>query len=58
VTQSTGGYVVQPGDTLWSVAAAVAPDGTDVRATVDELVGLNGGPALAVGQHLVLPDRP
>jgi hypothetical protein len=56
VTQPTGGYVVRPGDTLWSVAAAVAPDGTDVRATVDELAALNGGPVLTVGRRLVLPD--
>ena len=33
--------VVQPGDTLWSIAAAVAPD-VDVRITVDRLVALNG----------------
>lgn len=56
VTQSTGGYTVQPGDTLWSVAAAIAPEGADVRATVDELADLNGGPTLAVGQRLALPD--
>ena len=33
--------VVQPGDTLWSIAAAVAPE-VDVRITVDRLVALNG----------------
>lgn len=56
VTQPARGHVVQPGETLWSIAAAVAPDGSDVRATVDELAGLNGGPVLTVGQRLVLPD--
>ena len=33
--------VVQPGDTLWSIAADVAPD-ADVRITVDQLIALNG----------------
>jgi hypothetical protein len=46
-------YVVQPGDTLWSIAAEIAP-GTDVRRTVDRLVDLNGATALAVGQRLRL----
>ena len=46
--------VVQPGDTLWSIAAAVAP-GTDVRVTVDRLVALNGGSPIVVGQQLELP---
>jgi hypothetical protein len=48
-------YVVQPGDTLWSIAAAVAPD-TDVRLTVDRLVEANGEAPLTVGQRIVLPD--
>lgn len=46
-------YVVQPGDTVWSIARALAPGG-DIRATVDRLAGLNGGAALEVGQHLRL----
>ena len=54
-SQSVGGYVVRPGDTLWSVAAVFAPEGSDVRATVDALVALNGGPQVDVGQRLVLP---
>ena len=33
--------VVQPGDTLWSIAGAVAGDG-DVRAVVDRIQELNG----------------
>ena len=56
VTQATGGHLVQPGETLWSVAATITPAGSDVRATVDELAELNGGPTLTVGQRLVLPD--
>ena len=44
---------VAPGDTLWSIAARVAP-GTDPRAEVDTLQRLNhlAGPALVPGQVL------
>jgi hypothetical protein len=47
-------WVVAPGDTLWTIAAEIAPH-ADVRATVDRLVELNGGGPIAVGQHLRLP---
>jgi hypothetical protein len=47
-------WVVAPGDTLWSIAARIAP-GADVRETVDRLVELNGSAPIAVGQHLRLP---
>ncbi len=47
--------VVQPGDTLWSIAEDIDPDG-DVRATVDRLADRNGGAALTVGQRLVVAD--
>jgi nucleoid-associated protein YgaU len=48
--------VVQPGDTLWSIATSVDGEG-DVRAVVDALQELNGleGTALVPGQVLVLP---
>jgi hypothetical protein len=46
--------VVQPGDTLWSVARRLEPEG-DVREAVDRLAAVNGGPQLEVGQVLVLP---
>lgn len=46
--------VVQPGDTLWSIAAAIAPE-ADVRITVDALVALNGRSPIVVGQELELP---
>ncbi len=46
--------VVQPGDTLWMIAAAVAPD-ADVRVTVDRLVALNGSFSIVPGQELELP---
>jgi hypothetical protein len=47
-------HVLQPGDTLWSIAGEVAP-GADVRLMVDRLVELNGGAPLEVGDRLVLP---
>ena len=47
-------WVVQPGDTLWSIAAELAPD-ADPRAVVDRLVEANGADPLEVGQRLVLP---
>ena len=46
-------HVVQPGETLWSIATELDPEG-DVRDTVDQLAELNGGSALSVGQRLVL----
>lgn len=49
--------VVQQGDTLWSIAAAVAGDGEDVRAVIAEIRELNGlaDASLVPGQLLVLP---
>lgn len=48
--------VVEPGDTLWSVAESVAA-GADVRAVVDRIQELNRleGSALVPGQVLQLP---
>ena len=46
-------YVVEPGDTVWSIAAALAPD-ADPRPLVDEIVDANGGASLDVGQRLEL----
>ena len=46
--------LVQPGETLWTVARDLQPSG-DVRPLVDELVALNGGATLEAGQNLVLP---
>jgi Tfp pilus assembly protein FimV len=50
---SGGEYVVQPGDTLWSIAARLAPD-DDPRAVVDALRAANGGADLQVGDRLDL----
>lgn len=46
-------YVVQPGDTLWSIATEIAPD-DDPRAVVDALREANGSPNLQVGDELIL----
>jgi Tfp pilus assembly protein FimV len=46
--------VVAPGDTLWSIAAQVAPH-ADVRDTVERLVELNGDGPIVVGEELRLP---
>lgn len=47
-------YVVQPGDTLWSIAEAVLGGEASV-GYVDSLVALNGGASLQVGQVISLP---
>jgi Tfp pilus assembly protein FimV len=49
-------YVVQPGDTLWSIARRVAP-GRDPRPVVDALVRSNDlrGGGLQPGQELAVP---
>jgi LysM repeat protein len=48
--------VVQPGDTLWGIAAARYP-ADDLRVRVDEIERLNGlhSPAIEVGETLRLP---
>jgi nucleoid-associated protein YgaU len=48
--------VVQPGDTLWAIAAAHYPT-DDVRSRVDDIERLNGlqGPAIQAGETLRLP---
>jgi Tfp pilus assembly protein FimV len=49
-----GGYMVQPGDTLWSIARRLQPAG-DVRPLVHQLIALNGGASLGIGQRLAIP---
>ncbi len=44
-------HVVQPGETLWSIARGLDPDG-DVRLVVDRLIDRNGHAPLVVGQRL------
>jgi LysM domain len=48
-------YVVEPGDTLWSIARQVAP-GRDPRPVVDGLIKANDvGGGLQAGQELSIP---
>lgn len=47
-------YVVQPGDTLWEIAGALAMPGEDVRPLVDALQEISGGSSLEIGQRLVI----
>jgi Tfp pilus assembly protein FimV len=47
-------HVVQPGETLWSIAQRVHPSG-DVASYVDQLVRANGGDTIRVGQQIVVP---
>jgi hypothetical protein len=53
-TPATAVYVVQPGDTLWSIARRVRPD-RDPRTVVDELSSRVPG-GLQPGQRLDLTD--
>jgi nucleoid-associated protein YgaU len=48
--------VVEPGDTLWSIASSLDGD-SDVRTLIDEIQELNGldGVDLVPGQRLQLP---
>ncbi len=46
-------YVVQPGDTYWSIARRLQPAG-DVRALVDHLSSEHGGAPLQPGEQLAL----
>jgi len=47
-------YVVQPGDSLWSIAGRLDP-GRDLRPVVARLATEAGGDTVVPGQHLVLP---
>ena len=51
-------YAVVPGDTLWDIATAIAPN-EDPRSTVDLIQHLNGlsDSRLTIGQQLWLPRR-
>ena len=54
--ESAATMVVQPGDTLWAIAAARYPT-DDTRARVDEIERMNNlsSPAISVGETLRLP---
>jgi nucleoid-associated protein YgaU len=48
----SGSVVVQPGDTVWSIAVAVAGPGEDVRRVVDAIEELNG-----LAEAVVVPGQ-
>lgn len=50
-------YVVEPGDTLWSIARRIDPHG-DPRPIVERLVERSGGAALRPGQRVSLEGLP
>jgi hypothetical protein len=54
-----GHVVVAPGETLWDVAVATAPEGMDVRRHLAELQALNGfeGRDVAAWTVVLLPAR-
>lgn len=47
-------YVVQPGDTLWTLARRAQPTG-DLRPLVGRLAAAQDGQPLQAGQRIVLP---
>ena len=49
-------YVVQPGDTFWSIARSIDPEG-DPRPLVDRMVAEHGTAVLRVGERIALPER-
>jgi Tfp pilus assembly protein FimV len=51
--QGEGFYVVQPGDTLWSIASSLTNG--NIRNYVHSLIELNGGASIDVGQRLIVP---
>jgi LysM domain len=47
-------HVVQPGESLWTIARAVRPHG-DLSHLVDAMIRANGGSTIQVGQELAIP---
>lgn len=56
---ATAVVTVAAGETLWSIAAAAAAPGEDVREVVAEIASLNSlsGSAIVAGQQLVVPSN-
>lgn len=52
---SVRSVTVEPGDTVWSIARRVQPDG-DVRPLVDRIVALNGSTVVVAGEELTVPQ--
>jgi LysM repeat protein len=55
ISQSASVHVVQPGESLWSIAQQERPH-ADMARLVDELLRLNGSSTIRVGQELILPN--
>ncbi len=55
--QAVSSVVVQPGDTLWSIAEGIAEPGSDIREVVSDVKTLNSlsTSSLHVGQSLLIP---
>jgi hypothetical protein len=49
-------YVVESGDTYWSIAAARHHGGADLRIEVDQLIDANGARPLVAGDRIDLPS--
>ncbi len=47
-------HVVQPGESMWSIAQSARPD-ADIATIVRAMVVANGGSTLQVGQQLAIP---
>jgi predicted Zn-dependent protease len=49
--------VVQPGDTLWSIASAHTPSSSDVQDTIDRITEVNhlSGASISPGERLRVP---
>jgi nucleoid-associated protein YgaU len=54
---ATVDYLVRSGDSLWTIAEEVAPDGSDVRSLVSEIRHLNelDSSLIVPGQTLAVP---
>jgi len=50
-------YTVSAGESLWSIAADLTPEGGDVRDMMDRIQGLNAmqGSQLRAGEQLLIP---
>ncbi len=46
----------EAGETLWSLAATLGPSG-DLRASLDQLIRLNGASGVAEGQLVLVPEH-
>jgi hypothetical protein len=55
-TAAASVVVAAPGDSLWTIARRVQPDG-DVRPLVDAMRDANGGATLQAGQRVLVPAR-